>query len=65
MFTGLLNNGHNDWAIAGEGIEPAPEARLGTYLNVSRGRQLAADDAYGMMIGAGVADALDLAPGTG
>ena len=63
VFTGLLNNGHNDWAIAGEGIEPAPEARLGTYLNVSRGRQLAADDAYGMMIGAGVADALDLAPG--
>lgn len=63
VFTGLLNNGHNDWAIVGEGIEAAAETRLGTYINVSQGRQLAEDDSYGMMIGAGVADALDLAPG--
>jgi len=63
VFSGLLNNGRNDWAIVGEGVEPAAEARLGTYINVSRGRQLAASDSYGMMLGAGVANALDLAPG--
>ncbi|PLW81594.1 ABC transporter permease [Kineobactrum sediminis] len=63
VFTGLLNNGRTDWAIMGEGVEPAAEARLGTYINVSEGRQLEAADSYGMMLGAGVAQALDLAPG--
>ncbi len=62
-FSGLLNNGRTDWAVIGEGVEPAAEARLGTYINLSRGRQLAASDPFGMMLGAGVADALDLAPG--
>jgi putative ABC transport system permease protein len=63
VFAGLLNNGRNDWAIVGEGVEPAAEARLGTYINLAQGRQLAAKDRYGMMIGAGVAEALALAPG--
>ncbi|MEQ9462707.1 MAG: FtsX-like permease family protein [Haliea sp.] len=62
-FAGLLNNGRTDWAIIGEGVEPAAEARLGTYINISEGRQLAESDPFGMLLGAGVAQALKLAPG--
>lgn len=62
-FSGLLNNGNTDWAIIGEGVEPAAEARLGTYINIEHGRQLGGQDPYGILIGAGVAQALDLAPG--
>lgn len=62
-FSGLLNNGNTDWAIIGEGVEPAAEARLGTYINIAEGRQLTAEDPFGILVGAGVARALDLAPG--
>ena len=62
-FSGLLNNGRSDWAVVGEGVEPAAEARLGTYIELAEGRKLTAGDPYGMMIGAGVARALALAPG--
>jgi len=62
-FSGLLNNGHTDWAIEGEGIEPAPEARLGTFLSLVAGRQLQKSDSNGALVGAGVARALHLAPG--
>src|SRR5262249_32034992 len=46
----------------GEGIEPEREARLGTYLRIKAGRQLAATDRYGMLVGAGVAQSLQHAP---
>lgn len=62
-FSGLLNNGRTDWAVVGEGVEPEGEARLGTYINISEGRQLQASDAFGMLLGAGVAQALDVGPG--
>lgn len=62
-FSGLLGNGRTDWAISGEGVEPEREARLGSYITLSAGRQLEAKDAFGMMIGQGVARALKLKPG--
>lgn len=62
-FSGLLNNGRTDLAIVGEGIEPDAEARLGSFLTLSAGRQLTDKDRYGMAIGQGVAKALQLAPG--
>ena len=62
-FSGLLNNGRTDLPIIGEGIEPARETRLGTYLRIKAGRQLTAVDRYGILLGAGVAHALQLAPG--
>jgi putative ABC transport system permease protein len=61
-FSGLINNGRTDLPISGEGIEPEREARLGTYLRLKAGRQLAATDRYGMLVGAGVAQSLQLAP---
>lgn len=62
-FAGLLNNGKADWAILGEGVEPDKEARLGSFLHIVRGRQLAVRDRAGMLIGEGVAQALQLKPG--
>ena len=37
QFSGLLNNGRTDLAIVGEGIEPEKEAKLGSYLVMTRG----------------------------
>lgn len=62
-FSGLLNNGRRDLAIIGEGIEAEKEARLGSYLRLLSGRQLAAEDSFGIMLGQGVATTLGLAPG--
>lgn len=62
-FSGLLNNGRADFPIIGEGIEPGPEARAGTYLKVDAGRKLAASDHFAMLIGEGLAHALRAAPG--
>jgi putative ABC transport system permease protein len=62
-FSGLLNNGRSDLSIVGEGIEPEREARNGTYLFISAGRQLENGDRFGALLGRGVAQALNLAPG--
>jgi len=62
-FAGLLNNGRTDWAIVGEGVEPDKEARLGSYMRIVAGRQLRDGDREGVLVGAGVAAALGLAPG--
>ncbi|MGB9494412.1 MAG: ABC transporter permease [Azonexus sp.] len=62
-FSGLLSNGRSDWPIIGEGVEPDKEARLGTHLKFTAGRQLASSDANGILIGQGVAETLKLKPG--
>ncbi len=62
-FSGLLNNGRADLAIVGEGVEPAKEARLGTYLEMVQGRALQDSDSFGIVLGEGVANSQRLAPG--
>lgn len=62
-FAGLLNNGHSDLPIIGEGVEPAREARLGSGMVIKAGRVLHNNDAHGMMIGYDLAHALKLKPG--
>lgn len=62
-FSGILNNGRSDFAIQGEGIEPAKEARLGTQIHIVAGRNLTGDDRFGMMVGEGVAASAGLHPG--
>lgn len=62
-FAGLLNNGRRDLAIIGEGIEPDKEARLGTYLQITAGRQLTDRDSFGILLGQGVAHSLSVKPG--
>ena len=62
-FSGLLNNGRTDLSIVGEGVEADKEARLGSHLKISAGRQLGKADAYGILVGHGVAASLKLIPG--
>ena len=62
-FSGLLSNGRSDNAIIGEGVEPEREAKLGTYVNMIAGRNLRNEDAFGVTIGEGVANAQKLGPG--
>jgi putative ABC transport system permease protein len=62
-FSGLLNNGSADFSIIGEGVEPEKEAALGVSLLINQGRQLTDKDQYGMLIGEGLAKALQLRAG--
>jgi len=62
-FSGLLNNGRTDLSIIGEGVEPDKEARLGSHLRISKGRQLGPEDSYGILVGHGVAASLRIEPG--
>lgn len=62
-FAGLVNNGRRDLAIIGEGVEPDKEARIGSYLMITEGRQLRDSDAFGILLGQGVAAGLGLGPG--
>ena len=62
-FSGLLSNGRSDVPILGEGVEPGAEARLGSSVSMVGGRQLSDGDAFGAVIGFGVAQALQLKPG--
>ena len=64
-FSGLATAGGADLPIIGEGVEPDRESRLGTAIEITAGRQLGADDRYGVLIGLGVAQAMHLAPGDG
>jgi len=63
-FSGLANNGRADLPIIGEGVEPGREAQLGTATTIVAGRALRDADAFGAVIGEGVAAALHLRPGS-
>lgn len=62
-FSGLLNNGKTDLPILAQGVEPAKEAELGSFLKVVQGRPLEEQDRYRLMVGEGVARTLNLRPG--
>lgn len=62
-FAGLLNNGRSDLPIVGEGVEPDRESHLGSSLIIRQGRMFTDKDAYGLMVGHGLALALQLKPG--
>lgn len=63
-FSGLLNNGRTDLPIIGEGVEAQQEAALGSSISITQGRQLRDSDTFGILIGHGVAQALNLKPGS-
>ncbi len=62
-FSGLINNGHSDLPIVGEGIEPFREEKLGSSLIITTGRKLEKKDINGMLLGQDLARALKLKPG--
>lgn len=62
-FYGVINNGKRDLGIIGEGVEPAAEAKLGTFLRYIEGRALVDSDGDGIVLGQGVAKSLGLKVG--
>jgi len=62
-FTGLAHNGRADLPVIGEGIEPDREAQLGSAITITAGHFLQDSDRSGVIIGEGVASALNLHPG--
>jgi putative ABC transport system permease protein len=62
-FSGLISNGRGELPILGEGIEPEREARIGSAISMLTGRKLAVGDAFGIMVGEGLATALKLKVG--
>lgn len=63
-FSGLANNGRADLPIIGEGVEADKEARLGTAMSFIAGHTLQDADPFGVIVGEGVAAALQLKPGS-
>jgi putative ABC transport system permease protein len=59
-FSGLLSNGKTSYPIIGEGVDPEKEAKLSKYFIIKEGRQLDPKEAYGILLGEGVATALKL-----
>ena len=62
-FAGVINNGKRDLGIIGEGVEPAAEAKLGSYLRYIEGHALGDSDRDGIVLGQGVARSLGLKAG--
>lgn len=58
-FSGVLAFDGAELAIEAQGIEPDPEARLGSLLQMLEGRALRNADDYGVLLGEGVAKVLD------
>src|SRR5207248_2840441 len=50
-FSGLIGNGRGELPVRGEGIEPEPEARIGSAISMVAGRPLTAADDFGIMVG--------------
>jgi putative ABC transport system permease protein len=62
-FSGLISNGRTSYPIIGEGVDAEKEARLSKSMVMKEGRQLDAKEAYGILLGEGVATALNLRVG--
>lgn len=63
-FSGLANNGRADLPIVGEGVEADKEARLGTAMTFISGHTLRDAEPFGVIVGEGVAAALQLKIGS-
>jgi putative ABC transport system permease protein len=59
-FSALLSNGRTTFPIVGEGIDPAKEQRLSSYMRFTSGTHLADKHPFTIIIGQGVANALKL-----
>lgn len=62
-FIGMVSNGKRDLAIVGEGIEPAGELKIGSFIHYTEGRPLDQTDTNGMVIGQGIAQSMNLQVG--
>ncbi|MEO8186832.1 MAG: ABC transporter permease [Burkholderiaceae bacterium] len=62
-FSGLISNGRGELPILGQGVEPESEARIGSAISMLSGRQLVGTDEFGIIVGEGLAKAMNLKVG--
>lgn len=62
-FSGLLSNGRTTFPIIGEGVDSEKERRLANYIQFMAGTHLAKDEKFSIIVGQGVANALNLKVG--
>jgi putative ABC transport system permease protein len=62
-LSGLLSNGRTTYPVVGEGVDPIKEQRLSNYMRFIEGQQFANDAQFSIIIGQGVANALNLKVG--
>lgn len=62
-FSGLLSNGRTTFPIIGEAVDPDKERRLSSFMVFTSGSQLTKNEKFSIIIGQGVANALNLKVG--
>ena len=62
-FPGLISNGRAELPILAEGVEPGPEAQIGSAFSILAGRPLTTHDRFGVIVGEGLAKSMKLEPG--
>ena len=63
IFSGLVSHGDSTISFAGDGIDPAKEKELSTYVQIVDGQPLSPDDPTGIIIGQGLAANLGVSTG--
>jgi putative ABC transport system permease protein len=59
QFSGLLSNGENTISFLGQGVDPEGEKELISWIKIEHGEMISAEDAYGAILGRGLAASLD------
>src|SRR6476646_4579626 len=59
-FPGLISNGRAELPILAEGVEPGPEAQIGSAFSILAGRPLTTHDRFGVIVGEGLAKSMKL-----
>jgi putative ABC transport system permease protein len=59
QFSGLLSSGENTISFLGHGVDPEGEKDLSTWIKIEYGEMISANDAYGAILGRGLAASLD------
>ncbi|MBE9573199.1 MAG: ABC transporter permease [Proteobacteria bacterium] len=59
QFSGLLSNGENTISFLGQGVDPEGEKELSSWIKIEHGEMISANDAYGAILGRGLAASLD------
>lgn len=62
-FSGLLSSGETTTSFLAQGVDPAMEKRLGTFVVMSEGDYLSASDRYGAILGRGLAASINVKVG--
>jgi len=63
-FTGMLSRADRYVAFVGIGVEPAEDPEFSRHMTMRAGKPLSPDDPHGIVLGLGLAEKIDAAPGT-